>query len=387
MVFVGVAALVLTLATFVLAVLWRLGLALLRRPAPRFFRRTLGWHAGLLVLHLFVTVPVLLGVLAARIVGTRPDERGYGGPRLDADGSWLHQTRESLAAEREGRAEVDADVAQAAAGRAVTLTTRDGVTVRGFLVPPPPDRLAHGPRFAAVVVHGLFRGAIEVEPPAAMLHELGGEVLLLELRNHGESGHAQPTLGPDESLDVLAAVDHLRGRPETEGRPLVLFGVSIGTTATALAAPEIPDLAGIVLDAPIDDLEASARRWIGKAIPRPWSSLMLLSAEYLGGIPISSVKPGTALLGLDPEVEVLLIGAGHDVRAPPDRVKALFAALPTLPDRKEMWIDPEASHGKVWLDAPDEYHRRLARFCEKLSRSPPGAPAVGAAPGAPLPGD
>jgi dienelactone hydrolase len=364
-----VPALVFTLATFLLAMLWRLGLAVFRRPAPRYFRHTLAWHAGLFAVHLFVTVPILLGALIPRAVGTRPDERGYEGPRLAADGTWLLQTRESLAAERAGENDAAATPG-ATVIPAVTLTARDGVPLRAFLVPPRGNPAAETPRFAAILVHGLFRGALELETPGAMLRDLGGEVLLLELRNHGGSGKAPPTFGRDEALDVLAAVDFLRGRGEGRARPLVLYAVSLGTTAAALAAPRIPDLAGLVLDAPIDDLEATAPRWLARgglavAIRQPWASTILWSAQHIGGVPVDGVKPREALADLSPQVAVLFIGAGQDELVPPDSVRAFFDGLPTAPDRKELWIEPEASHGKVWVAAPDEYRQRLESFCER----------------------
>jgi pimeloyl-ACP methyl ester carboxylesterase len=112
----------------------------------------------------------------------------------------------------------------------------------------------------AVLVHGIFRGALEIETPGAMLRDLGGEVLLLELRNHGGSEKAPITFGRDEMLDVLTAAEFLQARPEAAGRPLVFFGVSFGTAAAALAAPQLRDLDGLVLDAPMDDLRATARR-------------------------------------------------------------------------------------------------------------------------------
>jgi pimeloyl-ACP methyl ester carboxylesterase len=383
----AVPALVLTLATFVLAMLWRLGLALFRRPAPRYFRHTLAWHAGLLVFHLFVTVPVLLGVLMSRNIGTRPDEREYAGPRLAADGTWLLQTRETLSAEGDGRAEVDAAVAEAAANRAVTLTARDGVSLRAFLVPPRASLDGDDPRFTAVLVHGLFRGALEIETPGSMLRDLGGEVLLLEARNHGGSDHTQATLGPNEALDVLTAVDFLRGRDEAGDRPLVLYGVSLGTVAVGRAAPDTPDLAGLILDAPIDDFGAAARRQLAAVFGRPWASTIPWSVEHLGGIPISSVGLGRALSELPPDVPVLVVGGGRDVPSPPDRVRAVFEALPTLPDRKELWIEPEATHGKVWVAAPEEYRQHLARFLEIALPAPGPLASIEEDPGAPTEGN
>jgi len=371
MAFLLVPAAAFTLVTFVLAVLWRLGLALFRRSAPGYWRRTLAWHAGLFVVHVFVTVPLVLGYLFSRAGGTRRDEAAYAGPRIAADGTWLVQTRESLAAEKLGKAEVDSAVADGAARRAVSLTARDGVKLRAFLVPPPTPPPDGAPRFVAVLVHGLFRGALELETPGRMLRELGGEVLLLELRNHGGSARAKPTFGLDESLDVLAAIEFLRARPEARGRPLVLYAVSLGTAAAALAAPQIPDLAGLVLDAPMDDLGATARHELAtggfwQSIREPWASTILWSAQHLGGVPVQEVKPRDGLAKLPPDVVVLFIGAGRDDRMPPESVRALFDALPTAPGRKELWIEPEATHGKVWLAAPEEYRRRLAHFCETV---------------------
>jgi len=364
---IAVPALVFTLATFLVALVWRLGLALFRRPAPRYFRHTLTWHAGLFAFHLFVTVPLLLGFVIPRTVRTRPDERRYEGPLFAADGSWQPQSRESIAADEPADPEAEAPMDPATARHAVMLTARDGVPLRAFLVPPRVTPEGDGPRFVAVLVHGLFRGALEIETAGAMFRELGGEVLLLELRNHGGSGHATATFGRDEAYDVLAAVDFVREREETRNRPLVLYGVSLGTAAVALAAPQVPDLAGLVLDAPMDDLGPTALRVLGSAgIRQPWSGTILWSFQHLGGIPLDEVTPSRALAGLSPQVPVLFIGAGRDDRMPPDAVRALFDGLPTAPDRKELWIEPDATHGKVWVAAPDEYRERLSLFCEEV---------------------
>ena len=361
-----VPAAALTLATLLLVALWRLVLALRRRPALRFWRRAFTWHLGLFAFHLFVTAPLGIGYLASRFVGTRHDEAAYRGPRVDPDGTWLVQTRETLAAERPEKTRTGS-----AEPAAVWLTARDGVKLRSFLVPPrPPAVGADGrPRFLAVLVHGLYRGALEIETPGRMLRDLDGEVLLLELRNHGGSGRSKPTFGLDESLDVLAAVEFLRARPEAHGRPLVLYAVSLGTAAAALAAPQIPDLTGLVFDAPMDDLAATTGRMLGAGggIPQPWRSTLVWSAEHLGRVPFDRVKPRDALARLSPDVALLFIGAGRDGRMPPDSVKALFDALPTRADRKELWIEPAATHGKVWVAAPSEYRHRLGRFVDRIA--------------------
>jgi hypothetical protein len=382
--FVVLPAFALTLATFVLALLVRLGIALARRPAPRFWPRALYGHAALFVLHLLLVVPLGLGLFGATHVQTRPDERGYTGPRLDADGRWLVQSRESLVAEARGAAHVDPALVAAARERAVRFRASDGVELRAFLVPPVPPRPADSnssaPRFVAVLVHGLYRGALELEPVGSMLRDLGGEVLLLEMRNHGGdqgSGRARPTFGRDESLDVVAAAQFLTERPEARGRPLVLFAVSLGTAAATFALPQL-ESAGLtpstlILDAPIVDVRAAADRMLGgsqgrrrvQGIAEPFRSTMLWSAEHLGGVPFAELDGRDVLVHAAPRLPILLIGAGHDDRAPPDVVQQLFDLLPSDPTRKELWIEPDADHGKVWLAKPDEYRARVTRFVER----------------------
>jgi dienelactone hydrolase len=376
---IPIAAAVFTLATLLLALLWRGWLALRRRPAPGFWRRTALWHLGLFALHVLATVPIALGVLASRFVGTRGDEAGYNGPRMAEDGSWQPQSRESLAAEHPRGEAVETPAAPSLFE--VRFTARDAVGLRGYLVPP---EQPGEPRFSAILVHGLYRSALEIEDPGRMLRDLGGEALLLEMRNHGGSDRARPTFGLDESLDVLAAVEWMRSRPDAADRPLVLFAVSLGTAAAALAAPGIPGLAALVLDAPMESLRGTAERMVSRfpadvpVLSRYWRSAILWSAGRLGGLPLDAVDPRANLARLSPQVRVLMIGAGDDWRMPPESVRALFESLPTDPERKELWIEPAATHGKVWVAAPDEYRARLRTLIDSVvaPTEEPAEPAV-----------
>jgi pimeloyl-ACP methyl ester carboxylesterase len=393
-------AVALTLPTLLIALLRHRRTASRGERVPGFASYVLRSHASLFLIHLFVSAPATLGVVGASLVQTRGDERSWLGPRIDAQGRWLLRTREELLEEKleaEARQGGTPDPAQAAklaerealdlaaATRAVRFTASDGVKLRGFLVPPAGGATeatnggsATAPRFTALLVHGLYRSGFELENVGAMLRELGGEVLLVELRNHGPgpklggSDRARATFGRDERLDVLAAAEFLRARPEAAGKPTILFAVSLGTAAAALAAPEIPDLAGVIFDAPIDDLRATAERMLvggpgrGFALPQPFRFVTLWSAEHLGRVPFDEVRPRFALKRLRPDLPVLFISAGHDVRCPPDAVLSLFDSLPTRPDRKELWLVPDAEHGKVWYARPDEYRRHLADFVERV---------------------
>jgi len=367
-------ALLFTLATLPLVLLCSAIAWLRKRPQRQLWRRALWLHCGLFVLHLFVTFPLVLGYIGSREIGTRRPERTYSGPRLDAGGRLLLQTTATLRREATEGIDVAADVLDAAAARAHRVASSDGVTLRLFCL----EAEEEPPRAVVVLVHGLFRCAVEVEPVAAMLRDLGCECWLLDLRNHGGSSRAPFTGGLCESDDVIAAVDHVRARPGRAAVPLVLYGVSLGSVAVSLALPHIDGVAGVVLDSPIEDLQEAAhrmlgfdrqgdgRRWFRQ--DEPWRSLVIMSLGLWSGFRLEDVAPAEILANLPYDVAVLVIGGGRDDRAPPDSVERLFSRLPMPESLRELWIEPAGGHGDLAVDWPGEYAACLERLLERLRR-------------------
>lgn len=374
MIFPLVSALVFTLATLLLVVPLALVQALRKRPQGPLWRRALWLHAGLFLVHLFVTFPVLLGFLGSRVfIRTRPPDQPYAGPRLDADGALLVQDTASLKEEAAKGVSVPPAVLAAAAARAHHVPSTDGVTLRVFRLESREPR----PRAIAVLVHGLFRCGVELEPVAGMLRDLGCECWLVELRNHGGSTRAPFTGGLHESDDVLAAVAYARAHAAAPA-PLLLYGVSLGTVAISLALPRIDGVAGVVLDSPIDDLDAAARRMLDfhRADDRrtwfrvfePLRSMVILSLGAWSGFRLDAVAPTDVLATLPVDLPMLVIGGGNDDRAPPATVQRLFDRLPMPPERRELWIEPEGGHGDLAVHQPEHYRECLTRLLERLRR-------------------
>lgn len=372
MIFPLVAAAVFTAATALFAVV--IGLVLLVRGRPqRRFWAFVGWaHLVLLPVHLFVTFPAALGLLGSRGLGTRPHERTYAGPRVLADGRLQIQTWDSLAEEaRAGRANVDEAVVAAARARRRDLPGSDGVTLRAFVL----AAKVTPPRALVVLTHGLFRSAMELEPPAAMFWRAGCEVWLVEQRNHGGSSRAPFSAGFRESDDLVAAVAAIRADAGRGSLPLVLFGVSLGTIAVNLALPRIPDVRGFVLDAPIEDLTAAAHRMLSFhrehdrrsffSMAEPWRSLVCGWLQFWSDFALADVSPLRTVAGLRGDLAALVVAAGEDDRAPPATVEALYRALPMAAGRKEYWLAPASRHGQVWIDDPAGYETRLRALLDR----------------------
>src|SRR5215510_1191830 len=98
------------------------------------------------------------------------------------------------------------------------FTSSDGIPLRGWWNPGDPTMPV------IIFVHGLNRSRIEMLERGADASRRGYGVLLLDLRNHGESGKAYKTIGIFESRDVCAASNWVR--QNARERPQVLWGVS-----------------------------------------------------------------------------------------------------------------------------------------------------------------
>lgn len=375
MIFPLLAALVFTAVTLLPCTLLGVALHWWRRQRPsRYWRRVLVVHAVLLPLHCLATFPLALGYVGSRALGTRPDERAYAGPRLGPDGALLVQSQASLRAEAASGPAVAPEVAAAAAARARAIASSDGVVLRAFCIEP----LREPPTAVAVLVHGLFRSAMELEPVAALLRSQGCECWLLELRNFGGSARAPFSAGLRESDDVVAAVGHVRAQPGRSGAPIVLYGVSLGSVAVSLALPRLDGIAGVVLDSPIDDMLAGARRMLGFAragdrrswfrIDEPWQSLVLRAFMAWSDVDLAQICPAEVLATLPVDLPVLVIGSGSDDRAPPATVERLFAGLPMHEAKKRLWIAPGVAHGQAAVERPAEYLAQVQWLLANLRR-------------------
>ena len=157
----------------------------------------------------------------------------------------------------------------------------------------------------AVLLHGYADakvGAIAWAPP---LHEVGLNVLAVDLRAHGESDGTLCTGGAAEAMDLTQVIDQLLARrPERTGQ-LVLFGASLGAAVAAAVAAAREDVSAVVLESPF----ASYRRAV-----RAHARLVGL--------------PGGLILSAAVKMAELACGVRFDAARPVDRIRQI--RCPTL---------------------------------------------------------
>src|SRR5881394_4044975 len=81
-----------------------------------------------------------------------------------------------------------------------------------------------------VLLHGYADAKVGALAWAPLFHELGCNLLIPDLRGHGESGGTISSGGYWERQDVGQIIDELRERYPRESQHVIVFGASLGAT-------------------------------------------------------------------------------------------------------------------------------------------------------------
>lgn len=131
----------------------------------------------------------------------------------------------------------------------VTFKASDGVTLSGWLIKGGTDkviiqshfgvqcsRAGYSPKVQGMVK--MWDEDIQFLNQAKYFVEAGYSILMYDLRNHGESEAGTCpwiTWGPEESKDVLAAVDFISNHPTYKDCSIGMFSICMGQSSTTLA--------------------------------------------------------------------------------------------------------------------------------------------------------
>lgn len=232
----------------------------------------------------------------------------------------------------------------------------DGVPIAGWFLPAQS-------KAAVIMVHGKdssrtneFGG--QFVHLAGALQQHGLNVLMIDMRGHGQSGEAHFSFGPNERQDVLGAVDWLRGQGFQPGRIGVL-GVSMGAAASMLAAADDPAIGALMEDCgyatikPIIEHEWSS----ASGLPGIFLPSTILMSQVLYGIDLGAARP-VDQIGRMAGRQVLIIHGTSDTLVPPENATELAAALPTA----HVWLVAGAAHARSYNHDPEAYQQRVTTF-------------------------
>lgn len=244
----------------------------------------------------------------------------------------------------------------------VSLPSRDpAVTVSGWWIPS-----ADPAAPAIVVVHGhtACKRDDDVLLPAGMLYRHGFSVLLIDLRDHGDSTDEDLRFagGTEEYADVLGAWDWLQSARSIPTERVGLLGISLGAATVLIASGEEPRVAATWADSSYADIGVAIRAELARnGYPQFLETGGIAMARLLSGDDLQSRSPLVAV-GRMTGRQLFITHGTDDGRLSVDYANTLIEAAETAGVEVASWIVPGAGHTQaMWLQ-PDAYEQRLGDF-------------------------
>lgn len=142
-------------------------------------------------------------------------------------------------------------------GMTVSVTTSDGVVLRGWYLPPDPVPESTEKAPAIIWFYGNMETIEGIAPFLVRFRPQGMGLLVLDYRGYGTS-EGQPSEA-GVYLDAEAAWEYLQTRPEIDSTRIGVYGRSIGSAVAMHLATERP-VRALVLDSPLSNAREMARR-------------------------------------------------------------------------------------------------------------------------------
>lgn len=212
-----------------------------------------------------------------------------------------------------------------------------------------PGRADDGP--AVVLLHGWGDSRIGSLGWLDVLSPIVSQIVLLDIRGHGNSPFKRCTWGRYEIGDMRIAVRTLRERGCEA--PVLLAGGSMGGAIAAMAAADGVECAGVMVDSPYLDSTDVTRNVVRRMGFPPWP-IVDIGWWWLKkfGAKEHRIKPVEVVQQL--HMPLLVMHGENDVVVPVDDARALAAAAPdgtlvTFPGSDHLM--PATEHGDAYREA------------------------------------
>jgi dipeptidyl aminopeptidase/acylaminoacyl peptidase len=243
----------------------------------------------------------------------------------------------------------------------VSLTTPDGVTLKGWFLTP---RSSNGN--AVILLHGVSDNRLGMYGYGKWLLEHNYAVLLPDARAHGLSG-GLATYGLKEPDDIHRWTDWLEGTYHP--RCVYGLGESMGAAQLLQSLAKESRFCAIVAESPFATFREVAYArfgrefhtgpWIGSTFFRPTVDMGFLYVRLMYGLTMEDASPKQAVS--ETRTPILLIHGLRDRNIPPFHSDEIHARNPT---GVVIWKVPGAIHTGAHRVAPEEFERRVLGWFE-----------------------
>ena len=233
----------------------------------------------------------------------------------------------------------------------VSFQTDDGIRLEGWYAPAPNGQTA------VVLLHPYGANRLAMLSRAALYHQAGLGVLLYDARASGNSSGAINSVGYYEARDLLAALSWLRAHGV---RDIVCHGWSQGGATILMAAEQLGDVRGVVLEAAFDTMEHVIDRAFRHRVHLPGAIAGIFYTpmlEHLLGFDVDQFRPIDHAPSLRCPTLIVAGTADHSTWEVDTQQIVRAVHAPT-----KLWLIPKAEHQDLYDFAPDYYRRDVLGF-------------------------
>jgi len=238
----------------------------------------------------------------------------------------------------------------------------NGLTLHGWYLP------VQDSESVIIMIHGADGnradssiGMLEI---ASGLVEHGYNVLMFDLRGHGESEGNRMSAGFYEKRDLLGAVDYVKGRGFER---IGVLGFSVGAATALTGTAESDDIDAVVADSSFADLKEMMEPEFSKRtkFPKFFLGPLLFMVKIMYGVDFNAIKPVESVPRIEPR-PILFIHGELDDTVPLEHAYRLRDASQN--PESQLWVVPEAGHVRAYITHPEEYISRITAFFDGVLR-------------------
>lgn len=237
---------------------------------------------------------------------------------------------------------------------------QEGINISGWYVEADPAAPA------VIVVHGFggCRRSVTELTPAGMLYNAGFNVLIIDLRDVGDSDYedGRSAIGNEEHLDALGAWDWLMQEKGYNAEKIGMLGNSLGAATTLIAFSQEPNLAAVFVDSPYSNLpQIIDEELIREGYPTFLRPGGLIMAQLIAGDDLVAYNPSDALTNAGSRPVYILHGTA-DTRVAFHHTEQLQEQGKSLGVNLTVWVIEGLDHNYAAGAFPEEYQARLVGF-------------------------
>ncbi|MEB3295862.1 MAG: alpha/beta fold hydrolase, partial [Synechococcales bacterium] len=178
------------------------------------------------------------------------------------------------------------------------------------------------PATTIILLHSLGGTRQDLLDFALQFQTQGFNMVLVDLREHGESGGEFFTYGDRERADMTAVLDEL-ARQNLPIDRLAILGVSAGGTVAIAAASHNARIDAVITIGTFADLRETIEQQVWY-IPGFWRDRLLAQAERIGSFQVDQASPRQFLRSV--KVPTLIIHGKRDTYIPFSNAEQLYEA-------------------------------------------------------------